>query len=342
MERVAPKPPMAVEQPVIQNSITPGHLSKEVTDEAALFVLAHVGVPKVLQSEWSLEICGLVDRPVSLSLHDLKSFPQQEVEAIHKCAGNPFEPSEPSRQIANVIWRGVDLRQLLGEAGIDGSATHLWSYGLDFGEFFGNSVTHYVKDLPLSRIEQGDVLIADSLNGAPLSAEHGYPARLVVPGFYGTNSVKWICRLEVADRRPEGLFTTELYMDTVHGGEAKPVWEVEPESIFVFPEAEATLSMDRQRVWGRAWSSCAVSSVDVSFDGGKQWKSAEVTQREGRAWQTFSIDWRPSTPGTYRLLCRATDIDSRVQPFEGARNSIHSVDIVVKAGKSVGDRLSEP
>jgi Mo-co oxidoreductase dimerisation domain len=143
--------------------------------------------------------------------------------------------------------------------------------------------------------------------------------------------VKWICRMEVADRRPEGLFTTELYMDPVEGGAKKPVWEVEPESMFVFPEAEATLSMDRHRVWGRAWSSCEVSSVDVSFDGGKLWKSAEVTRLKGRAWQTFRIDWQPSSPGTYRLLCRATDIEGRTQPFKGARNSMYSIDVVVKA-----------
>jgi len=331
MERVAPKPRMAVDRPVIQNSVTPADLGNDVTDDAALFVLAHVGVPEVLESEWALEICGLVDRPVSLSLNDLKRYPQLEIEAIHKCAGNPFEPTEPSRQIANVVWRGVDVRRILGDAGIDSSATHLWSYGLDFGDFFGNSVTHYLKDLPLSRIAEGDVLIADSLNGAPLSAEHGFPARLVVPGFYGTNSVKWICRLEVADRRPEGLFTTELYMDRVEGGLTKPVWQVEPESMFVFPEAAATLSMTRQRVWGRAWSSGEVSSVEVSFDGGKRWNAADVTRRAGRAWQTFSIDWMPSTPGTYRLLSRATDIDGRTQPLEGARNSMYSVDVMVEA-----------
>ena len=331
MERVSPKPRMAVEQPVIQNSIEPGHLSKDVTDEAALFVLAHVGVPRVSESEWSLEVCGLVEKPLSLSLRDLKSYPQREIEAIHKCAGNPFEPTQPSRQIANVVWRGVDVRHILDDAGVDPLATHLWSYGLDFGDFFGNSVTHYVKDAPISRITQGDVLIAHTLNGAPLSAEHGFPARLVVPGFYGTNSVKWICRLEVADRRPEGLFTTQLYLDPDEGGAKKPVWEVEPESMFVFPDGDMTLNMKSQRVWGRAWSSCEVSSVEVSFDGGKRWTPAAVTRPEGRAWQTFSIDWQPPTPGAHRLLCRATDINGRTQPLDGARNSIYSVDVVIEA-----------
>ena len=201
----------------------------------------------------------------------------------------------------------------------------------DYGEFFGKKVTHYVKDVPLSRVAEGDVLIAHTLNAAPLSPEHGYPARLVVPGFYGTNSVKWLCRLELADARPVGPFTTELYNDPVEGGGTKPVWEIEPESIFVFPRLEDTLRGGVQRIWGRAWSSAEVVSVEVSFDGGEVWNAARLTPRVGRAWQTFVIDWQPPASGKYRLQCRATDADGKKQPVTGARNAIHSVDVVAEA-----------
>ena len=235
-----------------------------------------------------------------------------------------------TRQIANVVWRGVDLRRLLAEARVARSATHLWAYGLDYGDFFGNEVTHYVKDLPLSRIDEGDVLIAHSLNGAPLSPEHGFPARLVVPGFYGTNCVKWICRLELADARPEGLFTTQLYNDPVAGGGTRPVWEIEPESMFVFPEPGACLGTGTQTIWGRAWSSSAVVAVDVSFDGGETWNRANLTPRKRRAWQTFSIDWLPPAAGTYRLQCRARDADGKTQAASGARNAIYSVDVELR------------
>ena len=330
MQRIAPKPAFSIHEPVINNSIGPVHLANEITETEPLFVLAHVGVPSVEPHEWSLEICGLVDRTLSLSLDDLMRYPQLDVESIHKCAGNPFDRSLASRQIANVIWRGVDIRRLLAEAGVKASATHLWSYGLDYGEFFGKQVTHYVKDVPLSRVEEGDVLIAHTLNGAPLSPEHGYLARLVVPGFYGTNSVKWICRLELADARPVGPFTTELYIDPVEGGGTKPVWEIEPESIFVFPRPEDTLSTGVHRIWGRAWSSSEVVAVEVSFDGGEVWNSAQLTPRVGRAWQTFTIDWQPPASGSYRLLCRATDADGRSQPVTDARNSIYSVEVVAE------------
>lgn len=328
MERVAPKPPIAIDGPVIRNSIEPRHLEQPVTATDPIFVLAHVAIPDVAVDDWSLEICGLVGQRLELGLDDLLQLPQTTVESIHQCAGNPFEPTLPSRQIANVVWRGVDLRLLLDQAGADASATFVWSYGLDYGEFFGHEVAQYVKDLPLSRVGQGDVLIAHSLNDEPLSIEHGFPARLVVPGYYGTNSVKWICRLELADRRPEGLFTTELYNDPAEDGGTRPVWEIAPQSMFVCPEPEARVDLVAQRIWGRAWSASEIASVDVSFDGGESWQPADVTPRRQRGWQTFSIDWQPPGPGTYRLQCRATDAGGSVQPADGARNSIHSVDVI--------------
>jgi DMSO/TMAO reductase YedYZ molybdopterin-dependent catalytic subunit len=331
MQRIAPKPTFLIHEPVINNSIGPVHLGSDITETAPLFVLAHVGVPRVDAHEWSLKVCGLVERELALSLDDLMRYPQRNVESIHKCAGNPFDRSLASRQIANVIWRGVDVRHLLAEAGVKSSATHLWSYGVDYGDFFGKQVTHYVKDLPLSRVAEGDVLLAHALNGAPLPPEHGYPARLVVPGFYGTNSVKWICRLELADERPVGPFTTDLYNDPVEGGGTKPVWEIEPESIFVFPKPNDKVSGGSEKIWGRAWSSAEVVSVEVSFDGGEVWSSARLTPRVGRAWQTFEIDWQPPASGKYRLQCRATDADGRTQPVTGHRNAIYSVDVLAQA-----------
>jgi len=331
MERIAPKPPLETEGLVIKADVRPVHLREAISDADSLFVLAHLGIPSVEVDDWSLEICGLVKRRLTLSFDDLMSYPQQTVEAFHECAGNPLDPTQPTRVVANVVWHGVDVRLLLGEAGVEPSATHLWAYGLDYGEFVGNAVTHYVKDVPLSRVEQGDVLIAHALNDAPLSSEHGYPVRLVVPGFYGTNSVKWICRLELASARPEGLFTTQLYNDPVEGGGTKPVWEVGPECIFVFPEAETKLRAGVHEIWGRAWSSTEVAAVEVSFDGGQSWRSAEVTPRKQRSWQTFSIRWEPRAAGAYRLQCRATDTAGRTQPADGARNAIYSVDVVVES-----------
>jgi DMSO/TMAO reductase YedYZ molybdopterin-dependent catalytic subunit len=331
MNRVVPKPKMAIGTPVINNSIEPRHLASDVTNANDLFVLAHAGVPEIDAAGWSLEVCGLVGAVQTFSFEDLQRLPQRDVTSIHRCAGNPFVPTMSSRQIANVTWRGVDIRELLHAAGVDTGATHLWSYGLDYGEFFGHEVTHYVKDVPLSRIDDGDVLIALSLNGEPLSAEHGFPARLVVPGYYGTNHVKWICRLELAHRRPEGVFTTQLYFDGPEGSERKPVWEVDPDAIFVFPLHGATIGHSRHRLWGRAWSSAEVVLAEVSVDGGETWITANVSPRTGRGWQTFQLDWQPPAAGTYRLMCRAIDATGRTQPTSGWRNEVHSIEVTVTA-----------
>ena len=330
MDRIAPKPPIAIDGPIVQENIKPTHLTQRLTRTEDLFVLVHTAVPQVEAADWSLEICGLVGRELTISFEELLGYPKRTLEAIQKCSGNPFEPTKPTRQIANVKWGGVDLRDLLADVEIDPSATHLWTYGLDYGVFAENEVSHYRKDLPLSRVEEGDILIAYELNEQPLSPQHGFPARLVVPGYYGTNSVKWICRLELADHRAQGLFTTELYNDPTEDGKTKPVWEVEPESIFVSPAPGETLSLQGTEIWGWAWSSAEVMSVDVSFDGGKTWNVAQVEPRYQRSWQKFSIDWQPSRAGEYELQCCATDAQGRTQPASDARHAIYSVKVIVE------------
>ena len=276
------------------------------------------------------DLHGLIGQGLTISFEQLLGYPKRTVEAIHNCSGSPFDPTTPTRQIANVSWSGVDLRDLLDDLEVDPSATHLWAYGLDHGDFADNQVIHYRKDVPLSRVEEGDVLIAYELNNEPLSAQHGFPARLVVPGFYATNSVKWICRVEIADHRPEGLFTTKFYNDPTPDGETRPVWAIEPESMFVSPAPEGRLTMEASTIWGRAWSSSEIVSVEISFDSGNTWEEAQIEPRFQRSWQKFSTDWLPPKPGEYHLQCRATDQDGRTQPASGARNAVYTVTVTVE------------
>ena len=133
---------------------------------------------------------------------------------MHECAGSPLAPFEPTRRVCNVRWTGARVSDILGDCGIAPEARFLWSSGADYGEFSGVNVDHFVKDLPLERLSE-DVLIAYEVNGEPLPPENGFPARLVVPGFYGTNSVKWLTRLEVAVGRSESPFTTTWYNDPI-------------------------------------------------------------------------------------------------------------------------------
>jgi DMSO/TMAO reductase YedYZ molybdopterin-dependent catalytic subunit len=258
-----------------RSPLPPHQMQARFTPTRDIFVLCHLGVPEIETASWSLTIDGLVAQPLRLRFSDLTAYPRCTITSFHQCCGSPLRPLEPTRRISNVRWSGARLSDILRDCGPAPEATYLWSYGADYGEFVAMYHETYVKDLPLERVSS-DVLIAYELNGAPLAAEHGFPARLVVPGFYGTNSVKWLTRMTVAETRAKGAFTARWYNDPVpngasgeSGGETIPVWSVAPESIIVSPAAGQALECNTpQEVWGWAWADRGIDRVDVSVDGG--------------------------------------------------------------------------
>lgn len=316
--------------------LEPHQLLSQRTQTEDVFVLAHLGVPEVSAGEWSFEIGGLVDSPVRFTLADLHALPCHAVESVHQCAGNPVHPEIPTRRVSNVVWAGASLLELLETAGVREEASHLWTYGADSGTFAGAQVDAYLKDLPMWRIAAGDVLVAYELNGKPLPIEHGYPARLLVPGYYGTNSVKWITQMTLADHRAEGLFTTKLYNDEVapDGTHAaprlQPVYDIAPESVIVSPAPDAVLGLEGMTVWGWAWAANGVSHVEFSDDGGKTWRNASLGSRSQWSWQRFSTQWKPKGTGPHELMSRAFTTTGEVQPVSGKRNAIHAVGVEVK------------
>lgn len=330
LQRVSVKPEMSIVEPVITFPLPLEDNTEFITPADKLFVLAHLGVPLVSVDSWSCQVEGLVSSQRLLRYGDLLRFPQRTVKTFFQCAGNPLAPTIAARQIANLEWRGPLLRDVLAEVGIGSNGTFVWAFGMDHGAFFGSPYQeHYVKDLPMDYVMTHDVLIATHLNGEPLSLEHGFPARIVAPGFYGTNSVKWLCRVEVANRRADAYFTKELYNDPVAGGAPKPVWEIEPESIIVRPKTESTVSAANIVISGWAWSSAEIALVEVSTDGGKSWGSAHVEPCVGHSWRHFTFPWVPAGAGRFELLSRVTDSSGRRQPLEGARNSVHRVRCII-------------
>lgn len=335
MRRIVPKPPIHTPGPIIQGHIPPEQLATDITPTQELCVLIHTAIPQLADIHWVLSIGGAVRDPTRLTLNDLKRHSRRTITTIHQCCGSPLAPTEPTRRIANVTWSGVGLADVLAEVGVAADAAYLWAYGIDYGEFAGHDIEHYVKDIPLRRIATDTVLIADELNGEPLLPQHGAPIRLIVPGFYATNSVKWLCHLEIATQRAPGPFTTEFYNDTHKDGSTTPVWDIAPEAVFVAPIAGAQLRCQQQRLWGRAWGDQEIQSVEISTDGGHYWHPASVSSRDNRtpdrerAWQTFEWDWHPSSPGEYALCVRATDSTNRCQPSSGARNSIQKIKVTV-------------
>lgn len=318
-----------------QVPLAPHQLIQDITPQSDLFVLAHMGVPRIDIDDWTLTVGGLVNESMTFTYDRIRQLPKREIQAFHQCAGYPKNPQLPTRRIGNMVWGGADLKTLLESVGVLPAARFLWSFGHDYGEYDGFHADPYVKDLPLDRLLQSDVLLAYEINGEPLDALHGYPLRLLIPGFYGTNSVKWLSRLELADRRAEGPFTTLLYNDPVApspghpAGGTRPVWHVAPESVIVSPAPNAKIGRGPVEIWGRAWADGGVASVEVSMDGGRSWYAAELGKQIDRSWQTFSLAWHPQGEGNAVLMSRAADKMGAIQPDAGWRNAVYAVPVTM-------------
>ena len=315
--------------------LAPHQLRERITRTEDVIVLCHLGIPRLDRDRWSLTIDGLVARPRTLQFDDLLRFPKTEVSSFHQCAGNPLQPLEPTRRICNVVWGGVRLVDVLADCGPSPKARYIWSCGADFGQFCDVTIDAYSKDLPIARA-QDDVLIAYEMNGEPLPAEHGFPARLVVPGFYGTNSVKWLTRMTLAEARAAGPFTTRWYNDPVKDaaerdtGETTPVWSIAPESLIVAPAPDAQIAASvGHEISGWAWADGGAAKVEMRIGDGASWRLAELEPARGRQWQRFSLPWSPSERGAVVLASRATSSAGLTQPASGRRNAIYSVPVNV-------------
>lgn len=316
------------------NSTTSPHeLVDFYTPSEKTFTVYHLGVPIINLNDWRLNITGLVDRETSWSLKDLNQFPKVKLTAFNECAGSPLNPTVPVRRVENVIWGGIRLNSLLSEVGVKSNANFIWARGADSGIYSPTNKWNdfYMKDVPFKKAMSNEVLLAMEMNGIPLREEHGAPLRLVVPGFYGTNSVKWINELSVKQTRAQGYFTTELYNDIsiINGHQiSKPVWLAAPNSILVYPN-ETIVKRSLIRLWGWCWGGNKIVDVQISMDAGVSWSSAHVEERVEFSWQKFSLDWIPPNASTYNLIIRAIDSEGMMQPFHGARNEVfkHSLHV---------------
>ncbi|MBI4241469.1 MAG: molybdopterin-dependent oxidoreductase [Candidatus Rokubacteria bacterium] len=325
---------------VVKVPVPFSNLQSWTTPNEHVFVVAHMGIARVEAGRWRLAIGGLVDRPLVLSYEDVLGLPSRTVTALLECAGNPLRPDEPVNRIANVTWKGVVLRTLLTEAGVRPQAKYVWLEGEDYGSFADVYSECYVKDVPLATAMDDGTILAYEMNGVPLSAEHGFPLRALVSGFYGTNSVKWLKRIVLAEKRPESLFTTKLYNRRVEVGHrvvTEPVWELRIKSLIVRPSSRAVLGPGMWLVGGWAWAAAGVAGVEVSTDDGKAWAPAHLEERVGHSWQPFVYPWRVTDRGTYRLLSRATDTSGIVQPAASGPNRWHRVEVTVSERATAPD-----
>lgn len=313
----------------IKRAPPPDRLGSRITQTPDTYVIGHLGIARVTEPDWSLRVDGLVGNVLQISLPQLRELPSVTVTAVLECFGNPLQPTIPVRRAANVRWRGVPVRALLDAAGVRSRASTVWARGLDSGQFDGTDCACYLKDLPLATVAERGI-IAYEMNGEPLTSEHGFPARLFVPGYFGTNNVKWLAGLTLADRRPEHLFTTRLYQRVEPGADAPvPVRDLDVTSLITSPREGQTVRPGTVTIRGWAWGAVPVTAVDIGVRD--IWQRADLEPRRGGdfAWQQFSADRRLG-PGDYRILARATDCRGRVQPQADARNQIHAVSLRVR------------
>jgi DMSO/TMAO reductase YedYZ molybdopterin-dependent catalytic subunit len=252
-----------------------------------------------------------------------------------ECAGNgrarlePHVVSQPwlAEAVGTGEWGGVDLFSLLEEAGIKDGAVEVLFSGLDRG-IDGGVEQAYERSLTVADALGGDALLAYELNGEPLPPQHGFPLRLVVPGWYGMTSVKWLERITVLDRPFDGYQQAQAYrFRRSEEDTGEPVTRMRPRALMVPPGVPDFMTRRRFvepglcRLEGRAWSGlAAVTGVEVSSDGGSTWGAAELGAAAGpHAWTGWSFDWQ-AEEGDHDLACRARDADGNEQPLEAEWN----------------------
>jgi sulfane dehydrogenase subunit SoxC len=310
-------------------------LTDRITPTSDVFVLAHFGVARIQPDAWRLQVTGMVNCPAAMSLRQLRELPKVELEAFIKCAGFPHDHTIATRNVSNAVWGGVRLSEILKQADVREGASFIWAFAPDHGSYADFSADCYIKDIPLIRAMADDVLLSYDLNGEPLAPEHGFPVRLLVPGYYGTNSVKWLSRIEVSDRRASHLFTSELYRDPVLlpsgelSGERMPVWEVAPEALITSPAHHATLPKGIISLSGWSWGAAEISHVEISVDGGETWQRVRAEARHQMSWQKFSFEWSQLEAGDVTICARAVDRNGVTQPAKDARNAVHRISVNV-------------
>jgi sulfane dehydrogenase subunit SoxC len=306
---------------------------------------------------WRLSVDGLVRSELSLSLDELRARPAVTHAVTLECAGNgraqlsPRPLSQPwlLEAVGTAEWTGTPLRGLLEEAGIDDGAVEVLFRGLDRG-VEGGEEQQFERSLPLADALGDEVLLAYAMNGEPLPPQHGFPLRLVVPGWYGMASVKWLGRITVIDEPFAGYQQARSYrLRQEREEEGEPVSRMLPRSLMVPPGIPDFATRERRlepgpcTVHGRAWSGFgAVERVEVSADGAATWSDARLGPAVSEwAWRSWEWDWEPREPGAFELCCRATDSAGNAQPLEApwnlggyANNEIQRVAVVVADAQS--------
>lgn len=297
------------------------------TPSDQFFTTQHLGHPEIDTATYRLRVSGLVDRPLSLSLENLREMPSRELVFGFECSGNRGPVNGLS---SNGRWRGVTLRAVLERAGVKPEAREFVFFGADHGEaeveFRGRTFTvdqQYGRSLQRDQALSDEPLLAYSLNGEPLSRHQGRPLRLLVPGWYGAPNVKWLSEIHVQEDQYLGNYQARWYRTLkaeMVNGEMKwtetAITKMRLKS-FIARVTRETTDGSRHNVFGVVLhDGTPIRSVEVKVDDGP-WEPATLdpaTVSEKYGWKFFNYTWYNATPGEHTVTSRATDATGNVQP----------------------------
>jgi len=302
-------------------------LSSGATPTSQFYVRNHFPVPALDASTWQLAVSGLVRRPLRLGLGELRGMRASRLLATVECAGNGRALLSPPVQgepwglgaVSTAEWEGVPLVEVLERAGLDPAARELLFRGADRGAIPGaRGPVRFERSLTPEAARTSDALLAYAMNGEPLPPLHGYPLRLVVPGWYGVASVKWLTEIVALDRPFAGPFQTERYhyeWSRAGGVVREPVTLQRVRAIITEPAHAAQRARGPLVVRGLAWSGAApITRVEVSICGGTWLRARLSAERHRHAWRAWELRARIDRPGRIWLRARATDRAGRTQP----------------------------
>ena len=301
----------------------------EITPVEYFFVRSHTYIPEVKLQEWKFVIDGLVERPLTLTLADLKRFPRSELVSVLESAGNGrsfYSPAVAGAQwhfgaVGNARWSGVRLRDVLQKAGLKPAASQLLMDGADVPL---GKMPDFQRTLPVEKGLHEDTLLAWEMNGKPLTAEHGLPLRVIAPGWAGDSWVKWLRHIEVLDREFDGFWMKTAYRHpprpvapgtAVDPKDMVPVTDLNVKSVIASPSDWTRPGL--VTLQGVAWSNAApVTKVEISVDAGSSWKPAVLTGKGTRyGFCRWTYSWR-AEEGSHTLISRATNAAGQTQPLQ--------------------------
>jgi DMSO/TMAO reductase YedYZ molybdopterin-dependent catalytic subunit len=340
-------PPPALPPAIVGNLMVWETLDSWLTPPSNFFYVRHYGQPEGLdESSWHVNIEGLVARPQSLTIADLKARERREVDFTLECSGDNGFPWLVGA-VGNARWAGTPLAPILQEAGVLKQGSEVVFYGIDRGTVTigdnggilsggetgtvnpgpsGNELTiteQFARSMSVAEAVNPNNLLCYEMNGEPLPPEHGFPVRLIAPGWYGVANVKWLTRIEVTNQRWAGRFMTRDYVTIrEQQRDGQTVWTfatVARERLKSAP-AKVTRSKNSQyAIMGAAWGA-PIAAVEVQIDDGP-WRATTLSNPVSRgttlrdfSWVFWNFDWGIPASGEHAIRSRTFDMDGNVQP----------------------------